>query len=307
MDSIEVKTLEVNLSSLEQEDLERVRREHATRNWAESPYPCDSDLNQRIVLYDGDIELLRAEAIVNPTNEHLTKMDYVTKLAGPELESFVRKKLRNCPTGEVCLSPGFASNYKFIIHAVPPKYKSKYKTAAETALFHTYFRILETMMERKIRTCVIPILATNKSNLPLGDHCHIQLRTLRRILEKKRHEFDRIVLHISQPDAKRTYPLPFRCYFPRTRLDEEIACYMIEPDSLGGPNGEPVIPERQIRIKSKPSSDQNSIDLKTGLDLSTVVGMTPFSKMRELTPNGSLTTAATRSLVPARRQYCTIC
>jgi len=311
MDSIDVKSLEITNPKESLEDLDPEGIGQKTRAWAQTPYPCDMGLNKLILIYDGDVELLRAEAIVNSTNEHLTKLDYVKKLAGPELENFVRKKLRNCPTGEVRLSPGFNSNYKFIIHAVPPKYKPKYKTAAETALFHTYFRIVETMMERRIRTCVIPVLATSnaKSNMPLEEHCHIQLRMLRKLFERKGNEFDRIVLHVDSDEALKVYSRLFRCYFPQTKFDEELACFLIGPNSLGGPNGEPLIPERQIRIKSKPTQclDKGSIDLKTGLDLSTVVGKTPFSKMRDLHE-----IQLARQAMPSKsnlvvKQFCVIC
>lgn len=282
MDTIDVKALQVPPSTFSVADLEELKSNCIGRRWARTPFPIDQDMNERVILYDGDIELLRAEAIVNPTNENLNQLDYVSKLAGPELELFIKRKVRLCATGDVRVTPGFASNYKHIIHAVPPKYQAKYKTAAETALFHTYFRILETMIEKKIRTVVMPALVTSKCNLPMEDNCNLQLRIVRRILEKKRHEFDRIVIHARE--NVNVYLTPFFCYFPRSHLDEDVACYHFT-SSLGGANGEPVIPEREIRIKSKPAAlldqNDNSIDLTSGLDLSTVVGKTEFSKMRE--------------------------
>jgi O-acetyl-ADP-ribose deacetylase (regulator of RNase III) len=281
METVDVRDLQASESALTTTDLELFKTGgESIKKWPKSPIPIDDDINGRVFLYDGDIELLSAEAIVNPTNEALTELGYVLKLAGPELIEFIKKKTRNCATGDVRVTPGFNSNYKYIIHAVPPKYQPKYRTAAETALFHTYFRILETMIERKIRTVVMPTLATAKCDFPLEDNCQLQLRIIRRILEKKRHEFDKIVVHVKDIE---TYATSFYSYFPRTSLDEEIACYHL-PSNLGGPNGEPVIPEREIRIKSKPAvlgNHDNSIDLTTGLDLSTCVGKTAFSKMRE--------------------------
>ena len=283
MDSIDVKTLEVVKSTLKQADLDLLKSDDTTvRHWPRTPFPIDEEINTRVILYDGDIELLRAEAIVNPTNENLNDLAYVSKLAGPELEAYIRnKRVRPCATGDVRITPGFKSNYKYIIHAVPPKYQPKYKTAAETALYLTYFRILETMIEKRIRTIVMPTLVTTKCNLPLEDNCNLQLRIIRRMLEKKAYEFDRIVVHVQNIDSHLT---PFYCYFPQTQVDEEIACYHFA-GSLGGANGQPVIPEREIRIKSKPTAagwdNDNSIDLRSGLELSTVVGKTTFSKMRE--------------------------
>lgn len=305
MDTIDVKALQVPPSTLTETDLNELKSRQLDRRWARSPFPISADINDRVLLYDGDIELLRADAIVNPTNENLNIMSYVSKLAGPELEACLRRKTRLCATGEVRLTPGFASNYKHIIHAVPPKYQPKYKTAAETALFHTYFRVLETMIEKRIRTVVMPALVASKTgnNLPIGDNCNLQLRIIRRFLEKKWHEFDRIVVHTR--GNMDSYLLPFHCYFPRTQLDEEIACHHLT-SSLGGPNGEPVIPEREIRIKSKPASlrdeNEHSIDLTSGLDLSTVVGNTEFSKMHD-DLDGSRSAQPAKQMTPPRAKF----
>lgn len=282
MDAVDVSALSVVESPLTEKDLELCKQRNPVRYWPNTPFPIDEEINRKVFLYDGDIELVKADALVNPTNENLSQMNLANKLAGPELEVYVRRRIKACPTGDVRISPGFESNFKHIIHAVPPKYQPKYKTAAETALFHTYFRILESMIERKIRTVVMPILTTTKCNLPIDDNCNLQLRIIRRIIEKKRHDFDKIVIHVQNEGDH--YTLPFYCYFPRSKLDEEIACYKFT-SAIGGPNGEPVIPEREIRIKSKPAilglHDDRSIDLTSGLDLSTVVGKTQFCKMQD--------------------------
>lgn len=281
MDSVNVKALNMNKSPVMEHDLQLFKDNKEIKKWAKSPFKVDTDINRRVVLYDGDLELLRADALVNPTNENLSQMSMVNKLAGPELEAYIKKNIKVCATGDIKLSPGFKSNFKYIIHAVPPKYQPKYKTAAETALFHTYFRILETLIEKKIRTVVMPTLTTSKCNLPIEENFHMQLRIIRRILEKKRHEFDRIVIHVENGEESL---IQYLCYFPTNQLDEEVACYRLT-NSIGGPNGEPVIPEREIRIKSKPSimdpKFDQSIDLISGLDLSTVVGKTAFSKMQD--------------------------
>jgi O-acetyl-ADP-ribose deacetylase (regulator of RNase III) len=282
MDSVNVRDLKSTESGLTETDLELYKNgaTGSSRKWSRCPIPIDEDINNRVFLYDGDIELISADALVNPTNEALTELSYVLKISGPELVEFIKSKTKSCSTGDVRVTPGFNSNYKYIIHAVPPKFQPKYRTAAETALFHTYFRILETMIEKRIRTVVMPTLQTVKCNFPHEDNCQLQLRIIRRMLEKKRHEFDKIVVHVKDIES---YAASFHSYFPRTKLDQEVACYYL-PSSLGGPNGEPVIPEREIRIKSKPAvlgPLDNSIDLHTGLDLSTVVGKTAFSKMRE--------------------------
>lgn len=297
MDSIDVRTMGPDKSPHTEKDVEICQVEAKIRRWQETPFPVDEDINSRVVLYEGDERMLIADALVNPTNENLTQLDYATRLAGEELEKYIRKKVRLCATGDVRVTPGFASKFKHIIHAVPPKYQPKYKTAAETALFHTYFRIIETLLEKKIRTLVMPTLVTKKCDLPVEDNFHLQLRIVRRLLEKKHKDIDKIVIHLRH--GSESLRSTFFYYFPRNSIDETMACYRFS-GSVGGPNGEPVVPGREIRIKSKPSlsgEHECSIDLSSGLDLSTVVGRTPFSKMQEdpaksLTP---ITTAGPRN------------
>ena len=92
-------------------------------------------------------------------------------------------------------------------------------------------------------------------------------------------------------------------YFPRCDNEEIYACYKL-PYDIGGGNGEPLLPERQIRVVDQPikysrhTSEINykdynkykaenieddfdkSIDLTSGLESSVIVGKTSFAKMK---------------------------
>ena len=46
-------------------------------------------------------------------------------------------------------------------------------------------------------------------------------------------------------------------YFPRSQSEEDFTAYHL-PYDIGNEDGEPVIPERQIRIQSKPSANNHS-------------------------------------------------
>lgn len=288
---MEIQKLALNESPFNEADIRLLKEKGERRRWPKSPFPVDQLINEKVVIYLGDYSNLKAEAFVNPSNESLTQLDSISHLAGPELKSYIKQRNFNCVTGGVIVTPGFKSNYAHILHAVPPKYQPKYKTAAESALFHTYFRLLETLITKGIRSVVMPTLSTPKCNLPFKENFHLQLRIIRRMLEKKLSHFDRIVIPLMRNEVmvddealanEQQQQLEFfYYYFPRNWADEELACYKFEA-SIGGPNGEPVIPEREIRIKGKPArlNEEASIDLTSGLDLSTVVGKTPFSRMR---------------------------
>lgn len=51
--------------------------------------------------------------------------------------------LPGCRTGEAKLTKGFNLAARFIIHTVGPKYKSRYRTAAESSLYSCYRNVLQ--------------------------------------------------------------------------------------------------------------------------------------------------------------------
>lgn len=51
-----------------------------------------------------------------------------------------------CRTGEAKLTKGFGLAARFIIHTVGPKYKTKYRTAAESSLYSCYRNILQLVV-----------------------------------------------------------------------------------------------------------------------------------------------------------------
>lgn len=48
-----------------------------------------------------------------------------------------------CRTGEAKLTKGYNLPARYVIHTVGPKYNVKYQTAAESALFSCYFKVLQ--------------------------------------------------------------------------------------------------------------------------------------------------------------------
>lgn len=76
-------------------------------------------------------------------------------------------------------------------------------------------------------------------------------------------------------------------YFPRNHSDEEMALYHL-PEELGNEDGEPFVPDRQIRILDKPHAQPihtTEIDIEESTELLDVsnslghIGNTDFAKM----------------------------
>ncbi|KAM9300325.1 ganglioside-induced differentiation-associated protein 2 isoform 3-T4 [Morus bassanus] len=218
-----------------------------------SPFPYRKDINAKIILWKGDVALLNCTAIVNTSNESLTDKNPVSESifmhAGPDLRDELQK-LKGCRTGEAKLTKGFNLAARFIIHTVGPKYKSRYRTAAESSLYSCYRNVLQLAKEQAMCSVGFCVINSLKRCYPLEDATHIALRTVRRFLEIHGETLEKVVFAVSELEEA-TYQKLLPLYFPRS-LEEEIQSLPYLPADIGNAEGEPVVPERQIRITEKP-------------------------------------------------------
>ncbi|KTG03911.1 hypothetical protein cypCar_00003310 [Cyprinus carpio] len=247
-------------------------------NSLESPFPFRQDINSKIVLFNGDVALLNCTAIVNTSNETLTDKnpvsDSIHRYAGPELRDELLK-LKGCRTGEAKMTEGFNLAARFIIHTVGPKYKAKYRTAAESSLYSCYRNVMQLSKE----------------------HAMASVGTVRRFLENHGENIETVVFAVSdveEPVYRKLMPL----YYPCSIKEEKISLPFL-PADIGNAEGEPVVPERQIRIAEKPGnleddSGDDSLDSDLGL-----VGSHAFARMegdvdkqRKLILQGQMSEAA---------------
>ncbi|KAG7467241.1 hypothetical protein MATL_G00151200 [Megalops atlanticus] len=245
-----------------------------------SPFPFREDINRKIVLFTGDVALLNCTAIVNTSNETLSDKnpvsDSIHRQAGPELREELLK-LKGCRTGEAKMTKGFNLAARFIIHTVGPKYKAKYRTAAESSLYSCYRNVMQLAKEQAMASVGFCVVSTAKRGYPLEDATHIALRTVRRFLENHGESIEMVVFAVTQqeePVYRKLLPL----YYPRSEEEERASLPLLPPD-IGNSEGEPVVPERQIRITEKPGTlDEDSEDDSLNSDLG-LVGTHAFARM----------------------------
>lgn len=242
-----------------------------------SPFPCDEQINQRFVIWQGDISLLEVDAITNTTDETLTEKNRISKKifgrAGAALTSAVVHDVGRCKTGEVCITPGFFLPAKYIIHTVGPIYSEKYRSASESTLHSCYRNVLYKAKELGLRTVALCDISSVQRNFPPDTAAHIALRTIRRFLEQYRAE---IVIACLEPNERGIYEVLAPLYFPRDLLEERSALWQL-PKDVGGAYGEPQLADRQIRIIHNPQhtvmieadddSDTSPHDLEMGSDV----------------------------------------
>ena len=182
-----------------------------------SPFPFDPVIAAKIVLWQGNLVRLEADAIVNSTNESLSDRSGlcgdIFRCAGPELAVEVAK-LEGCRTGESKATKGYSlpARYvvaavaaaaqsrtcsqnkhirtyphvrislcvcvcSFVIHTVGPRYNVKYKTAAENALHSCYRSCLQVAVENELHSVGFCVVNSIKRGYPREDGAHIALRT----------------------------------------------------------------------------------------------------------------------------------
>ncbi|XP_053688296.1 protein GDAP2 homolog [Sabethes cyaneus] len=251
--------------------------EDGSRYEAASPFPEDDQINQRFVIWEGDISLLAVDAITNTTDETLTEKNRISKKifgrAGAALTSAVIHDVGRCKTGEVCVTPGYFLPAKYIIHTVGPIYSEKYRSASETTLHSCYRNVLYKVKELGLRTVALCDISSVQRDFPPDTAAHIALRTIRRFLEQYRTE---IVIVCLEPNERGIYEVLAPLYFPRDPLEERSALWQL-PKDVGGTYGEPQLADRQIRIIRNPQhsvmieadddSDTSPHDLEMGSDV----------------------------------------
>lgn len=246
-----------------------------------SPFPLRKDINKKIILFKGDVALLNCTAVVNTSNEMLTDKnpvsDSIHRHAGPELREELLK-LKGCRTGEAKMTEGFSLAARFVIHTVGPKYKAKYRTAAESSLYSCYRNIMQLAKEHALASVGICVVSTAKRRYPYEDATHIALRTVRRFLENHGESIENVVFAVSDAEEESVYRKLLPLYYPRSKSEERASLPLL-PADIGNAEGEPVVPERQIRITEKPGSlEDESGDDSEDSDLG-LVGNHAFAKM----------------------------
>ena len=132
-----------------------------------------------LVLTQGDIVKVPADAIVNAANSHLGGGGGVDgaihRAGGPTIMQECRK-IGGCSTGSAVATSAGNLPSKYVFHAVGPIYSGKPKDAQLLAM--AYKRCLELAEENRIESISFPSLSTGVYGYPLDEAAPIALRTI---------------------------------------------------------------------------------------------------------------------------------
>ncbi len=156
-------------------------------------FKVDDTLNKKIVIWNGDITALEADAIVNAANEGLYAgggiCGAIHSAAGPKLEEECRRH-GPCPTGFTALTNGYELYAKYVLHSVGPT------NGDPAALISCYNTCLEVSKKKGLKNLVFCCISTGIFGFPNGPAAIYALSAVRQWLEASKENadaFDRIV------------------------------------------------------------------------------------------------------------------
>lgn len=142
----------------------------------------------RLYVHEGDITLLKVDAIVNAANESLLGGGGVDgaihRAAGPQLLAEC-KSLGGCPTGEAKVTKGYDLPAKWVLHTVGPVWHGG-GSGEDALLASCYRRCLEEAGKLQARSLAYPCISTGVYGFPLERAARIAIATV--TADLARHE-----------------------------------------------------------------------------------------------------------------------
>jgi O-acetyl-ADP-ribose deacetylase (regulator of RNase III) len=141
-----------------------------------------------IEILQGDITLLKADAIVNAANSSLLGGGGVDgaihAAAGPELLEECRT-LGGCAAGEAKITKGYRLLASYVIHTVGPVYREG--NARESQLLtNCYQNALKLALLQGIQSIAFPAISTGVYGYPIEEATRIALHTVLAFVKKEK-------------------------------------------------------------------------------------------------------------------------
>lgn len=147
----------------------------------------------RMEVRQGDITLLKVDAIVNAANRSLLGGGGVDgaihRAAGKELVAECRT-LGGCPVGEARITQGYRLPARYVIHTVGPIYRGTPQDAV--LLSRCYQSSLKLAVSHHLKSIAFPAISCGAYGYPIAEACKIAVDICRKALEE-RPEIEKII------------------------------------------------------------------------------------------------------------------
>lgn len=159
-------------------------------------YRGKSALDARLVLWQGDITRLRADAIVNAANSQMLGcflpnhncIDNIEQtMAGVEMRydcfKLMQAQGHDEPTGSAKITPGHHLPARFVLHTVGPIVRGPLTQAHRAQLASCYTSCLSLAAEKQLASVAFCCLSTGVFRFPKADAARIAVHTVREWLD----------------------------------------------------------------------------------------------------------------------------
>jgi O-acetyl-ADP-ribose deacetylase (regulator of RNase III) len=170
-----------------------------------------SSTGRKIVLEEGDITCVAADAIVNAANSALAGGGGVDgaihRAGGPEIMrelDGIRRQIGHCPTGSAVATAAGRLPARYVFHAVGPVYRDGRHGEPEL-LASCYRKCLEMAEERGLRTIGFPSISTGVYGYPLEQAAAVALREVKAHLEKADTKLQQVIIVLFGKRAYEVY------------------------------------------------------------------------------------------------------
>jgi O-acetyl-ADP-ribose deacetylase (regulator of RNase III) len=149
-----------------------------------------SALGKVILLEEGDITTVEADAIVNAANSRLSGGAGVDgaihRAAGSSVMtelSVIRARMGTCAAGEAVVTKAGRLRAQFIFHAVGPVYRGGEEGEADE-LASCYRECLQLAAEKGLKSVAFPAISTGTYGYPIDEAAGIAVHEIRSFLER---------------------------------------------------------------------------------------------------------------------------
>ncbi len=183
---------------------------------ADSLPPCAGD--SRLVLWQGDITVLKCDAIVNAANSQLLGCfspchgcidNIIHTMSGVQLRlachEMMQKQGHEEYTGQAKITPGFNLPCRYVIHSVGPVVNGPLTQTHEELLASCYRSCLDLARENKVGSIAFCCISTGVFAFPQQRAAEIAVRTVTDWLDENPDGIKRLIFNVFKDEDREIY------------------------------------------------------------------------------------------------------